>query len=270
MTVVSAFLVPGSPLPYLRPDNPPWRPIAEGYEAAAQRLKASDPDVVIAYSTQWIAVLDALWQTRGRVQGVHVDENWHDLGDLPFDLAVDTPLAMACVAGCRSIGVNAKSVDYDDFPIDTGTIVMSALLNKQRTPLVITANNLYHDPAATERLAKLAVDQAASQGKRVALVGIGALSGSIFRDEIDIATDKIRDAADDAWNRRMLDLMVAGAVDELRQCAPAFAQEARADMGFKHFFWLLGGLGGGFAGAKLHAYGPVYGSGAAIVELIPS
>jgi hypothetical protein len=40
VTVVSAFLIPGSPLPYLRADNPPWRPIADGLKAAGAALKA--------------------------------------------------------------------------------------------------------------------------------------------------------------------------------------------------------------------------------------
>ena len=45
-----------------------------------------------------------------------------------------------------------------------------------------------------------------------------------------------------------------------------FAREACADMGFKDFFWILGGTGRRFYGARVHAYGPVYGSGAAVVE----
>ncbi|MCG8695399.1 MAG: tRNA U-34 5-methylaminomethyl-2-thiouridine biosynthesis protein, partial [Minwuiales bacterium] len=36
MTVVSAFLVPGTPLPLLRPDNPPWAPLVAGYQAAGE------------------------------------------------------------------------------------------------------------------------------------------------------------------------------------------------------------------------------------------
>jgi len=46
MPVVSAFLVHGSPLPFLRPDNPPWRTLDAGYRAAAASLAASRPDVI--------------------------------------------------------------------------------------------------------------------------------------------------------------------------------------------------------------------------------
>ena len=37
-------------------------------------------------------------------------------------------------------------------------------------------------------------------------------------------------------------------------------------MGFKHFAWILGGLGGRINGAQVHAYGATYGSGAAVIE----
>lgn len=271
MTVVSAFLVPGSPLPYLKADNPPWRPIAEGLKAAGDSLRASRPDVIVAYSTQWIAVLDELWQTRSHLRGVHVDENWYEFGDLEYDVRSDVELAQACVAGSKEIGVNAKAVDYDGFPIDTGTIVMSAYLNADgKKPVVIASNNLYHDGPTTERLGAMAVAKAKLQGKRVALVGVGLLSGSIFRHEIDLAHDRVANPAEDEWNKRVLGLLEAGDVSALRATAGDYAKQAKVDMGFKHMFWLLGGLGGSFSGAKVHAYGPVYGTGAAVVELRPN
>jgi 2-aminophenol/2-amino-5-chlorophenol 1,6-dioxygenase alpha subunit len=38
-------------------------------------------------------------------------------------------------------------------------------------------------------------------------------------------------------------------------------------MGFKHFAWLAGAMGERWShGATVHAYGPIYGSGAAVVE----
>ena len=41
MSVVSAFLVPGSPLPYVQRDNPPWGEIAGAMETAGKSLVAS-------------------------------------------------------------------------------------------------------------------------------------------------------------------------------------------------------------------------------------
>ena len=267
MTVVAAYLVPGSPLPLLKPQNLPWGRIASGYERAGRALAAARPDVVLMYSTQWIAVLDQLWQTRPELRGDHVDENWYEFGDLHFDIRIDTELTYACIASTSRIGVHSKAVNYDHFPIDTGTIVASNLLiGERRVPIVLASNNLYHDTATTEKLGRLAAQLGKDQGKRVAVVGVGNLSGSIFREEIDIQSDRIASGDEDRWNRRMLDLMERGDVAALRKEAPVYAREARADMGFKHFFWILGALDGRFYGARTHAYGPVYGSGAAVVE----
>ena len=144
MPVVSAFLVHGNPLPLLQPKNPPWKRLHAGYRAAAKALADSKPDVIAVYSTQWIAVLDQLWQTRARSKGVHVDENWHDQGDLKFDIRADVELTNAVIRATPAFGVRSKPVDYDGFPIDTGTIVASRYLNPRgELPFVIASNNVY-------------------------------------------------------------------------------------------------------------------------------
>lgn len=267
MTVVAAFLVPGSPLPLLRPENLPWGRLATACQRAGRALAAARPDAVLIYSTQWIAVLDQLWQTRGHLQGVHVDENWYEYGELAFDMRIDAELAYACVAESRRVGVSSKAVNYDAFPIDTGSIVADRFLNPNRKlPLVLASNNLYHDFATTERLGRMAAEVARQQGKRVAVVGVGGLSGSAFREEIDIRNDRIANGEDDRWNRRMIELIERGDAKPLREQCAKFAAEAKADMGFKHLAWVLGALDGRLGGARTHAYGAVYGTGAAVIE----
>ena len=180
--VVAALLVPGSPLPLLARDNPPWTEIANGLEDAAAALREADPDVVLIYSTQWLAVLDQPWQTRPRVRGVHVDENWYEYGEIDYDIETDTELAEACIGGCRSLGIKARGVDYDGFPIDTGSIVANRFLNADGAcAVVMAANNLYHDWEQTLKLGEMAANQAVRLGRRVAVIGVGGLSGSVFR-----------------------------------------------------------------------------------------
>jgi 2-aminophenol/2-amino-5-chlorophenol 1,6-dioxygenase subunit alpha len=268
MPVVSAFLVPGSPLPKLRSEVPALGRIADSIRQAGRALADSRPDVVLLYSTQWLAVLDQQWLTRQHSVGVHVDENWYEFGDLDFDIRVDTDLAEACVTGSPSIGINARGVNYEGFPLDSGTIVATSLLGVGGSdcPLVVGSNNLYHDAATTEKLGAMAAACADAQGKRVAVVGVGGLSGAVFRTEIDLHDDKIASATDEEWNQRVLKLIEAGDADQLRSVVPDFAKQARADMGFKHFYWVLGALQGRFSGATIHAYGPLYGSGGAVIE----
>jgi len=268
MPVVAAFLVPGSPLPVLKPEVIAWGRLAAAMQRAGRSLEAARPDAVLVYSTQWMAVLDQQWLTRKRSTGVHVDENWYEFGELPFDVHADTELAHACVAMSARIGVHARGVNYEGFPIDSGTIAACTLLGMgdPQRPLVVASNNLYHSPEVTEKLGALAVACADEQGKRVAVVGVGGLSGSLFRTEIDLRSDRIAQPEDDKWNQRVLQMIESGDVGQLRRVLPEFAREARAEMGFKHFHWILGALKGRFVGARVHGYGPVYGSGAAVVE----
>jgi 2-aminophenol/2-amino-5-chlorophenol 1,6-dioxygenase alpha subunit len=267
MAVVSAFLIPGSPLPFVQRDNPPWGAMAAAMEKAAAALAASKPDTIAIYSTQWLAVLDQLWQMRAHVIGVHVDENWHEYGELPFDMRTDIELTEAAIAATPSYGIRSKGVDYDEFPVDTGTIVASQFLDPgKKYTSVVTANNLYHDWAVTENLGRVVREQADNLERRVAIIGVGGLSGSFFRHVIDVADDHIANPEEDAWNKRILEMMERGDIAALLAACPEYAAQARAEMGFKHFAYLLGGLGGTFAGATVHHYGPLYGSGGAVVE----
>lgn len=267
MSVVAAYLVPGSPLPWVCRDNPPWAALAAGLDAAGASLARAAPDTLVVYSTQWLAVLDQLWLTRPRLTGVHVDENWHEYGELPFDIHIDTPLTEAVIAATPAVGVRSKGVDYDAFPVDTGTIVAANFLNPgDPRPLVVGANNLYHDFALTRGLGEIAAGEASRLGRRIAVIGVGGMSGAFFRDTIDIRRDRLVSDADDAWNRRVLELMQRGAVEELARQCPRYAAEARVDMGFKHYAFVCGALGGHYRGATVHAYGPLYGSGGAVVE----
>lgn len=268
MTIVSAFLVPGSPLPQTKRDALPWGRLAAACERAGRALAASRPDSVLIYSTQWFAVLDQQWLTRPRSTGLHVDENWYEFGDQPYDLCADTELAHACVAGSARVGVHARGVNYDGFPIDSGTIAASALMGfgSSQLPLVAGSNNLYHNAATTEKLAAMAAACAKEQGKRIAVVGIGNLSNGMFRERIDPNADRISDPEHDRWNQRLLQMLESGSVSELRATLPDYVKSARPDMGMKHLHWVLGALQDRFSGARVHGYGPLYGGGGAVVE----
>jgi ABC-type branched-subunit amino acid transport system permease subunit/aromatic ring-opening dioxygenase catalytic subunit (LigB family) len=268
--VVGAFLVPGSPLPLMRQDNEVWKPLIDGYAVVRQSLQELRPDALIVYSTQWIAVLDQLWQVKPRIVGLHVDENWHDYGNLRFDIRIDGALARTCIAAANEEGIKSRPVEFDGFPIDTGTIVMQNFVNpRAEVPLVIAASNIYHDWDKTRRLGELAATQAVAQGKRVAIMAVGGLSATMFRDEVELEDDRIARDSDDVWNREILRRIEEGNIADLLQEIPTFCREARVDMGFKHFAFLLGALGGKYQRATVLGYAPVYGTGAAVVEFIP-
>ncbi len=267
--VVAAYLLPASPLLALLRQEARHAELVAGMQRVARDIEALRPDTLVIYSTRWIAVLDQQWQGRARMAGLHVDENWHELGAMRYDLTTDVSLARACVRAAQRAGIASKLVDHAGFPVDSATLAANALVNPEGTvPVLVVANNVYHDFARTRSLGELAAAQATAQGKRVVVLALGGLSGSEFRDARPFADDAIASPADDDWNRRVLKLIEARDVDALLRELPDFTAQARADMGFKHFAFALGALGGRLGSAQTYAYGPQYGSGAAVVRLL--
>ena len=74
----------------------------------------------------------------------------------------------------------------------------------------------------TEQLGRIAVTEAEKLNRKVAVVGVGGMSGSIFRHSIDIADDKIASDTEDEWNRKILALMEKGEVKTLLKECPGY------------------------------------------------
>jgi 2-aminophenol/2-amino-5-chlorophenol 1,6-dioxygenase alpha subunit len=266
--VVAAYLVPGSAMLALEAGQAPHESLIDGMAKVAEEIRELEPDALLIYSTRWCAVLDQPWQGRPVLSGIHVDEDWHELGEWRFELRTDVSLAKACVRAANHAGLRSRLVDYDGFPLDSGTLCAQALLNPQGSiPTLVVANNLYRDFETTRRLGDLAASQAAVQGKRVVVVGVGGLSGHGFRDLRSLAHDRIATPLDDQWNRRILDLIERHDIDAVLRHLPEFDAQARVDMGFKHFAFALGAIGGRLREARVLGYGPQYGAGAAVVRL---
>ncbi len=129
MPLVSAFLVPGSPLPKLKPEIPTLGRLATAMQTAGRALAASRPEAVLVYSTQWIAVLDQLWLTRHHNAGVHVDEMYarNPIGAYP---ATGCPTAPSIggfinpVIGHEVTVLGVKKL-RDDIQMDVGIILCS-------------------------------------------------------------------------------------------------------------------------------------------------
>lgn len=268
--IKSAYLIPGSPLPLLQPSAAGLQPLLSGLERARESLEAAAPDTLIVYSTSWVAVVDQMWLTRSHMSGRFVDQTWHEAGHIDWELDVDVPVAQSAVESTGAFGVNSRGCDYDAFPIDAGTIVLSKSMNRNAAiPMVVTTNNLYHDWDRTQDIARAAVEAAGKHGRSISVVGIGGLSGSIFRHGIDFDEDRIFSDEDDSANRRLIDLITNADVAGIADYLPEYSREARGDMGMKHLGFILGALGGSYAKAECLGYGPLCGSGGAVIEFTP-
>ena len=100
---------------------------------------------------------------------------------------------------------------------------------------------------------------------------VSNLSNRYEVGEIDMANDRISSMKDDEWNRKILEMLGEGRLEDVAQVAREFGREANADMGFKAIWWLGAVMGehNRYDG-KVWDYQPVWGTGSAIVELTPN
>jgi 2-aminophenol/2-amino-5-chlorophenol 1,6-dioxygenase alpha subunit len=266
-SIVGAYIVPG--LPHLTSDKSveSWEVIRRGFRQAGEHINNLQPDVLILYSTQWISVLGHSFQTNPHPQGLHVDDNWYEMGDFPFDLRVDVELSVRAAEIAAASGLATKTVNYEGFPIDTGTLVALRFLNPHsQIPVAIVSCNIYAGQSDSLTLGKAMRQAIDESGKRAVVVACTSLSARFFTEEIDPRTDRISRPEDDIWNRRILGLIEQGKNAEVLTLSGEYAQAAVVDMGFKAFAWLMGVLATPATRGQVLAYGSVWGSGAAVVE----
>jgi len=266
-TIQRAYLVPG--LPHLVSDKAveSWETLRRALHQAGERVRVLQPDVLVLYSTQWISVLGHSFQIHPNPKGLHVDENWYEMGDFPFDLRVDAMLGTRAAEVASSLGLATKTVNYEGFPLDTGTLVALCFLNPDNAiPVSIVSCNIYagqEDSLTLGRAMRQAIEES---GKRAVVAACTALSARFFTEEIDPGADRISRVEDDVWNRRVLDLIAQGKNAEVLTVSSEYARAAVADMGFKAFAWLMGVLNTPATAGNVLAYGPIWGTGAAVVE----
>jgi 2-aminophenol/2-amino-5-chlorophenol 1,6-dioxygenase alpha subunit len=274
--VVLSLIVPGLPHPLLVPEqSPSWSGIRTGFDTAAQLIgetaAKSGADLLLIFSTQWHSILGHQFQAAERLEWNHVDPEFHELGSIPYDFSFDGTFADAYAAASKARGLHARSVRYPGFPADTGTIVARKLLDPKGLMKACSVScNIYADRAEMIVLGKAAADALRSTGRKAIAVTVSALSNRLIPKHIEPASDHIALPRDDEWNRKILEILGEGRLEDVAQLARSFSREARADQKFKAIWWLSGlnGCHNNFSGNIL-AYGPIQGTGAAVVTLTP-
>lgn len=258
--------VPGLPH-LLRPDlNDSYAKLALACEELGEEFKRQSVRRILYYSTQWLSVLGQSVQTRPRVKGLHVDENWYDIASLSFDFQIDQALARNMIEHSKEAGFQVRGIDYEGFPVDTGTIVANKLLNKADLPTGMYSSCVYSDYAETLRIGQVVKAAADSLDGVTAVVAVSGLSRRYFTTEIDFQEDHIRDPKDDLLNRKILAAMNEGDWLSVSKMREDYCRDAKVDMGLKALAF-LDGAGACKTGRRLKtmAYGAIYGTGAAVM-----
>jgi len=271
--IEKAYIVSGQPHILLAPEkNKGWASLRASYEAVGREIARSGAELILLYSTQWFSVIGHLFQTDPKPQWVLVDQNWYDLGEIPYEFRIDPKFGELYASICKQNGMQAATVNYHGFPIDTGTVVALKLLNPDNAiPASVVSCNIYAERDDTRALGKAGRAAIEQYGKKTIVVVVTNLSNRYEVAEIDPANDRISSAKDDEWNRKILEMLGEGRLEDVAQVARDFAREANADMGFKAIWWLAALLGeNNLYDGKVWDYQPVWGTGNAIVELTPN
>jgi len=275
MNCTKGYVLPGLPHLLLQPEaNPGWKKVRAAMERVRAEIETLQPDVLLMYSTYWPSVIGHQVQANPAPEWVLVDEEFHALGSIPYKLKIDADLAAALVAEAKARNLAARAINYHGFPIDTGSVVVSKIINpKNAIPMVIISSNVYADRAETLVLGKAAVDALAKSGKKAVAIAITSLSNRLHGTKIEPKDDKIHSLKDQEWNLKFLEFLQAGRLEDVSQLSRQFHREARVNKvaNFKPFWWLAAVLGqtNKYSGEVLE-YQPIYGSGAAVVGLSPT
>ncbi|MFT4977278.1 MAG: 2-aminophenol/2-amino-5-chlorophenol 1,6-dioxygenase alpha subunit [Myxococcota bacterium] len=267
------LVVPGLPHPLLAADqNPGWAAIRAAFDTLRARIEASDADLLVIYSTQWFSILGHQIQADPTPEWLHVDQDFHALGSIPYRFRIDAPFAEQYSQAAQQRGQHCRTIAYHGFPIDTGSIVALKLLNPDnRIPAVIVSCNMYADRAETLVLGKAAADAIAASGRRAIPIAVTCLSNRKHTRPVLPRDDHVSSMMDDEWNRKLLEIFAEGRLEDVSQLARTFAAQAHADNKLKAIWWLGAVMGqhNRYTGDVL-AYAPIWGTGSAVVALTPS
>lgn len=273
--IVKGIIVPGLPQPLLVPEqNEGWGRLRAAFEEAREEIAKSDADIILVYSTMWPSVIGHQIQADPEPKWVHVDELFHDLGSIAYEFKMDSEFANAYCEAAKSRGLHARTVSYHGFPIDTGSVVALKLLNpNNEKPACIVSSNVYSDRAETMVLAKAAQDALKAQGKKAVAVVVMTLSNRLFTEFIEPKDDHVHSIKDDEWNRKILEFLDDGRLEDVAQLSREINKQIRISkvVNFKPMWWLSAAMGqhNRYDG-RVHAYEALYGTGSAVVTLTPS
>ncbi|NBQ53257.1 MAG: hypothetical protein EBU49_06730 [Proteobacteria bacterium] len=210
-----------------------------------------------------------MFQAGSDLSGIHVDENWHDFCELPFQFKVDQKLAAELCAGAAKAGFPGQCIDYRDFPVDTATILADRFLNPDKIPVTMVACNVYCDNEKTKSLASELFKILEARKEKIAIVAVSLLSTSYHTSTIDLREDVIRGDAENAFVSDFVRAVSSADWNSLQNTIARDGTRIRTDMGLKALSWLEGTMPAGRFDRpwKVLVTGPLYGASGIVAQL---
>ena len=273
--LIDSFVVPVHPHTVLAPEkNEGWAKLRNAYDEAAKRIEDSGADLLIIYSTTWPSVIGHQIQADPNPQWVMVDHDFHDLGSINYSFNIDAEFANEWNQANKQRGLQSRTVAYKGFPIDVGSVVALTLLNPEnKITAVIVSSNVYSNRSETTVLAKACLDVIKRTGRKAVAVTAMSLSNRMFTENIDPKDDRIHSLKDDEWNRKILEFLSEGRLEDVSQLSRTIHRQIRVQkvVTFKPMWWLsaMNGNRNNLTGEVL-AYEALHGAGGAVIHLNPT
>ncbi len=273
--IVESFVVPVHPHTVLAPQqNEGWNRLRQAYDEAAKIIKDSGADLLIIYSTTWPSIIGHQLISDPNPRWVMVDHDFHDLGTINYSFNIDANFSELWNAENKVRGLQSRCVNYHGFPIDVGSVVALTLLNPgNKIPAVIVSSNVYADRSETTVLAKACREIVTETGRKAVAIAAMSLSNRMFTEPIAPDDDKIHSLKDDEWNRKILEFLGEGRLEDVGQLSRTIQQQIRVQkvVNFKPMWWLsaMNENRNNLTGRVL-AYEAVHGAGCAVVNLNPA
>ena len=154
-----------------------WQSLHDSYTEIRKEIEEQDADMILYFSTQWLSVIGYMFQGDPSPKWTHVDHNFHDLGSMSYEFKIDADFAKTYANEVSDLGFTTKVVNYNGFPIDTGTIVAQKLLNpNNKFPAAMVSCGLYAEKEETTQLGQAAGWALHKAGKKAIAVLVSNLS----------------------------------------------------------------------------------------------
>ena len=273
--IIESFIVPVHPHTVLAPEqNQGWQNLRKAYDDAAQIIKDKEADLLIIYSTTWPSIIGHQIISDPNPEWVMVDHDFHDLGSIHYSFNIDAEFAKQWNKENHARGLQSRCVNYHGFPIDVGSVVALTLLNPDnKIPAVIVSSNVYADRSETTVLAKACKDLVRKTGRKAVAITAMSLSNRMFTEHIDAKDDRIHSLKDDEWNRKILEFLGQGRLEDVSQLSRTIQQQIRVQkvVNFKPMWWLsaINDNRNDLTGNVL-SYEAINGAGCAVVNLNPT
>ena len=284
--IVAGVLAPHPPH-LIYAENPPqneprshggWDVLRWGYDHLRRRLHERwRPDVLLVHAPHWVTAVGHHVNCVERSSGVSVDPIFPHLFRYTYDFRTDVELAEAIVSEGERAGLTMGAMRHPGLRVDYATIGALHLINPAwDIPVVsLSANNnpyFYGDAPLDEmealgRATRRAIE---ATGRRAVLCASNSLSHLHWDVEPDVPEDMACEHAYSdhqyRWDMKLLDVMRSGNAQALRRLIPEHIEATSSETKAGGLSWMLAALGWPDLAARVHAYGPVIGTGNAVVE----